>query len=163
MHKDLYLYGLGEVPTVSKVGTISLYTDIEEGQKCIHAVERKVWQRINNKIVLLQDNSNQYANTYNNANVSLTIPYSISILLSTIAGLRYDRVVLVPGVNTIVFQVLGIPSPLPTANWQFLGTPLCYNARPAMATPDITNRTVNGFDVQVHPALAGTIEYCVIG
>ena len=75
---------------------------------------------------------------------------------------RSDKVILSPGINHILFKIDGVITEIHNLDWQFEGTPLCYNSRPAQVNPVITNRTIYGFDVQISDTLYGSMEYTIV-
>ena len=62
------------------------------------------------------------------------------------------------GGTTVVFAI-----PFADANWQWSGTPLCIEtATGTRQEPVITNKTANGFTIQLASATAGTVEGKII-
>ncbi len=63
---------------------------------------------------------------------------------------RINEALPIAGPNTIVFKDdLGNVSPLATASWGFHGTPFCRDSLGIIVIPDISNRNVNGFIVDI--------------
>jgi hypothetical protein len=85
-----------------------------------------------------------------------TLATFVTLVLSTKERLINMNVA--AGGTTVVFAI-----PFADANWQWSGVPLCIEtASGSREEPVITNKTANGFTIQLASATAGTVEGKII-